>query len=113
MSLLLCIAVVTKITQPSPDRKMKSAYDSIQLTCSLNSNISPNITVVWTHNNSAVGMLPSNKSIESNETVTTLLMEDLQPMDAGVYQCVFNHIVDGWILRRIINLVITGVFVYR
>ena len=55
-------------------------------------------------------MIPSNKSIESNETATTLLMEDLQLTDAGVYECVFNHTIDGWILRRTINLDVTGVF---
>jgi len=79
----------------------------------LNSNIPSNVTIEWIHNNSAVAMIPSNKSIESNDTATTLLMEDLQLTDAGVYECVFNHTVDGWILRRTINLDITGVFIYR
>ena len=38
------------------------------------------------------------------DNTTTLLIDDPEPSDAGVYQCVANDRVYGWTLRRIITL---------
>ena len=37
-------------------------------------------------------------------STTTLVIRNPQPSDAGIYQCVFNDSVDGWILKRNIGL---------
>ena len=70
------------------------------ITCSLNITIPSTVIVTWFHNNSnaVVGT--------KNGDTTTLQIENLQPSDAGVYQCVF--IDSGWIIRRNLRLVIAG-----
>ena len=80
--------------------------DPVQLMCSLNIDIPSNVEVMWLHNGSTNITTP-NESTENGST-TTLLIEDLQPSDAGVYQCVFNDTEDEWILSRNISLLITG-----
>ena len=77
------------------------------LTCSLNVMIPSSVTIIWTHNSTSI----TNDKITQTGNTTTLLIENLQPSDAGVYQCVFNDgDVDGsgWILRRNIRLLIRG-----
>ena len=75
--------------------------NSVELMCSLNINISSNMIVTWLHNGSIT--IPSNVVTTTGST-TTLPISDLQPSDAGVYQCVFNDTVDEFILRRNIGL---------
>ena len=82
---------------------------SIPLTCSLNINIPSSVTVTWISNNTVIATSP-NKLIEIGSTNTTLLINRLQPSDAGVYQCVFTDTADGWTLRKNITLLITGMF---
>ena len=47
-------------------------------------------------------IVTSNNVIQTGNTAT-LLIENLQPSDAGVYQCVFNDSVNGLVLRRNIS----------
>ena len=77
-----------------------------QLMCSLNIDIPSSVKVVWLHIDNTI-MTTANESTENGNT-TTLLIEDLQPSDAGVYQCVFNDTENEWILTRNIILFITG-----
>ena len=72
------------------------------LTCSLNVTIPSTVTVIWLHNGSVVMTTPLNGADS-----TTLEIGDLQPSDAGVYQCVFNDTA-GYVLRRSIALLIVG-----
>ena len=67
--------------------------------CSLNINISSNVTVMWLHNGIAVMTAPT---LTGN--TTTLKIENPQPSDAGVYQCVFNDKYYHWIGNRSITL---------
>ena len=71
------------------------------LMCSLNVTIPSTVTVTWLHNGSVV------MTASSNGNTTTLQIRDLQPSDAGVYQCVFNDTA-GYVLRRSTNLLIVG-----
>jgi len=71
---------------------------------SLNVTIPSNVTVIWLYNGSIVNLTPPNSATQTGNTAT-LLIENLQPSDAGVYQCVFNDTA-GFILRRNINLLI-------
>ena len=73
--------------------------DSVQLMCSLNTDIPSSVTVTWLHNGSDVVIIPPNEVLTVGNT-TTLIIVNPQPSDAGVYQCVFNDTVDQWILRR-------------
>ena len=68
------------------------------ITCSLNITIPSTVIVRWLHNGSVVMTTPSNQvtQIDSN---TTLQIDNLQPSDVGVYQCVFND-TTGYVLRR-------------
>jgi len=74
------------------------------MSCSLNVIISSNVTVTWYHNGSLVGTTSPNSATQTGNT-TTLLIGNLQPSEAGVYQCAFNDTA-GFILRRNINLLI-------
>ena len=79
------------------------------LTCSLNVTIPSNAIVSWIHNNAIP--IPGNNVTQTGNT-TTLLIENLQLSDAGVYQCSFDFAFDDgsrWLLRRNIRLIITGV----
>ena len=99
------------ITQPSTDNDVQIVSPTATmatLTCSLNITIPSTVIAFWTHNN----IIFSQITIADN--TTTLLMRNLQPSDAGDYQCVFNDQVgSGWILRRNIRLIITGLCVYK
>ena len=74
---------------------------SVQLTCSLNVNIPSSVTVTWFLNTLPFLITP-NKVIQSGNT-TTLLIENPQPSDAGVYECSFMGLNDV-LLRRVIVL---------
>ena len=74
-----------------------NSLSSVQLTCSLNVTIPSSMAVTWLHNGT---ITPLNEVLTAGST-TTLLIRNLQPSDAGVYQCVFNY--KGWMLRRIIS----------
>ena len=51
--------------------------------------------IIWLHNGSVV-----RTSYAPPGNTTTLVIENPEPSDAGVYQCVFNDSVNGWMLRR-------------
>ena len=72
----------------------------VQLMCSLNINISSNVIVTWLHNGS-VAM--ATQVITAGNT-TKLVIRNIQPSDAGVYQCVFNDTFDNWMLTKNIAL---------
>ena len=64
------------------------------------------MTVLWFHNTTN---FVDRSQVTTADSTTTLLIENLQPSDAGVYQCVFNDdIGSGWEIRRNLRLVITG-----
>ena len=101
------------ITQPSTDNDVKIVSPTAamaSMTCSLNITIPSTVVVTWSHNTNLIIDL---SQVTQTDSTTTLLIEHLQPSDAGVYQCVFNDAVGSeWILRRNIRLFITGSFVY-
>ena len=102
------VIICTEIIQPSVDnsRVIVDMSDPVQLMCSLNIDIPLGVEVMWLHNGSTIVTIP-NESTENGST-TTLLIEDLQLSDVGVYQCVFNDTENEWILRKNISLLITG-----
>ena len=99
------------VTQPSTDYDVQivsSTATMANLTCSLNVTIPSSVVVIWKHNT-----IPADEVTQAGNT-TTLLIENPQPSDAGVYQCVFNDDTVGgvgWILKRNIRLLITGMFI--
>ena len=101
------------ITQPSTDNDVQIVSPTAtmtSITCSLNITIPSTVTVTWSHNTSLITDL---SQITTAGSTTTLLIENLQPSDAGVYQCMFNDVVgSGWTLRRNIRLFITGSYSY-
>ena len=100
------------ITQPPTDyyaQIVSSNAAMVNLMCSLNISIS-RMFVTWTNNKGSMLV-----STETGNT-TIVVIENPQPSDSGVYQCVFND--DGfggsaWTLRRNIVLSITGMFVHE
>ena len=101
------------ITQPSTDYDVQIVSPTAtmaNLICSLNITIPSSVIVIWMHDSN---IIPLNEATQTGNT-TTLLIENLQPSDAGVYQCVFNDDYDGsgWILRRNIRLLITGMHIW-
>ena len=74
---------------------------AVQLMCSLNVTIPSSMTVTWLHNDTII-MIPPNEVLTAGST-TTLVIRNLQPSDAGVYQCLFNDSVNGWMLSRNIS----------
>ena len=72
----------------------------VQLMCSLNINIS---MATWLHNDSITMTTPRSEITTAGNT-TTLVIRNLQPSDAGVYQCVFSDTSDTWTLTRNIGL---------
>ena len=67
--------------------------------CLLNFNITSDVTVMWLHNGSVV-----MTTLTQTGNNTTLQIGNLQLLDAGVYQCVFNDTFNHWILKRNITL---------
>ena len=88
-----------------------NSLSSVQLMCSLNVTIPSSMTVTWSHNGNDI-MTPPNE-VSTTGNTTTLLTRNLQPSVAGVYQCVFNDSVNGWILRRNSTLLISSMFLYH
>jgi len=81
------------------------------VTCSLNVTIPSSMIVLWRHNGNIVNVTSPNNATQTGNTAT-LLIGNLQPSDAGVYQCILNNpIPNGWVLRRNI-LIITGMESY-
>ena len=101
------------ITQPSIDNDVQIVSPTATmatLTCSLNIAIPSTVIVVRANNINFIDF----RQITTTGNTTTLLIENLQPSDAGDYQCVFNDAVgSGWTLRRNIRLITTGLCVYR
>ena len=97
------------ITQPSTDNDVQIVSPTAimaTLTCSLNITIPSTVIVTWSHNENLITDL---SQITSTGNTTTLLIENLQPSDAGDYQCGFNDALgSGWVLRRNIKLIIIG-----
>ena len=97
---------VVDIIQPTKNSHnvtFNKSTNSVQLMCSLNIDIPSSVTVIWLHNNNTV-MTTSSNNITKTGNTTTLTIENPQSSNAGVYQCVFNDIVDQWALRRNITL---------
>jgi len=57
--------------------------------------------VTWLHNRA---IMKSPDDVTQTGNTTTLIIRNPQPSDAGIYQCVFNDSVNGWILKRNIGL---------
>ena len=102
------------ITQPSTDNDVQIVSPTATmatLTCSLNVTIPSNAAVTWRHNNT-VNILLSQ--VSTTGSTTTLTIGNPQSSDAGDYECIFNDVVgSGWILRRNIILLITGMYVTK
>jgi len=98
-------------TQPSTDNDVQivsSTATMANVMCSLNVTIPSSMIISWRHNDSLVSTTSPNNATQT----ATLLIIDLQPSDAGVYQCRFINNMNGWVLRRNIRLLITGMFVH-
>ena len=111
VSIYLCIgyAAPYHITEPSTDNDVQIVSPNAtmtSITCSLNITIPSTVIVTWLHNGSAVMTTASNEVTQTGST-TTLVIDNLQPSDAGVYQCVFNDSA-GYVLRRRTKLLIVG-----
>ena len=65
--------------------------------CTLNINISSNVTVTWMHNE-CVAMTTHPNEVITNGNTTTFITGNLQQSDE--YQCVFTDSVNGWTLSR-------------
>jgi len=90
------------VTQQSTVQIVSPTATMASVKCSLDAAIPSSMTVTWLHNGSSVMTM---HTMQSNN-IATLQINNLQPSDAGVYQCVFNDAATGWILRRKINLLI-------
>ena len=89
------VFLVVGIVQPSTNSHtitFDQSTSHVQLMCSLNIDISSNVTVTWLHNGSVV-----MATFTQTGNTTTLQIENPQPSDAGVYQCVFNNTYYQWI----------------
>jgi len=75
---------------------------SVVLECRLSEKFTSSVIIMWSHDGDDI-MSTSNNILHSADA-TILQLSDLQPSDAGVYQCVFNDTINGWILRRNIVL---------
>ena len=98
------------ITQPSTNNDVwivSPTATMATLTCSLNITIPLSTMIVfWVHNTIFIGM---SSQITTAGNTTTLLIQNLQPSDAGDYQCGFNDVIgSGFTVRRNIRLVIAG-----
>ena len=95
------------ITQPSTDNDVQIVSPTAtmtSITCSLNITIPSTVIVTWSHNTSLITDL---SQVTTTDSTTTLLIENLQPSDAGDYQCAFNDTA-GYVLRRNTILLIVG-----
>ena len=99
-------------TKNSHNVTFDESTSSVQLMCSLNIDIPSSVTVTWLHNDNIVMTTSPNKITQTGNT-TTLTIENPQPSDAGVYQCVFNDTIDQWTLRRNIILDMLCKYMYN
>jgi len=65
-----------------------NSASSVQLMCSLNINIPSSLTILWTYNAIPFIVVPPNEVITTGNTAT-LVIQNPQPSDAGLYQCTF------------------------
>ena len=97
------------ITQPSTNDYVQIVSPTatmVTLTCSLNITIPFTVIVIWANN---INFITDSSQITTAGNTTTLLIQNLQPSDAGDYECIFNDAIgSGWTLRRNIRLVIAG-----
>ena len=103
---LLFFITAPNIIYPPNDSQVvmfNNSSSSVQLMCSLNVTIPSSMIVTWSHNGTTT---PPNEVLTAGST-TTLVIRNPQPSDAGIYQCVFNDSVNGWMLRRNIS----GIFI--
>ena len=101
MHLFSCIFVIApSIIHPPNDSYIVTVNpsSSVQLMCSLNVTIPVSMIVTWSHYGNDI-MTPPNE-VSTTGNTTTLTIGNPQPSDAGVYECVLNDIVNGWMLRR-------------
>ena len=107
------------ITQPSTDYDVQIVSPTatmVNLTCSLNVTIPVYVQILWIHivHNNKHEIMSKRKQQLKDDKTATLLVKNLQPSDAGIYQCVFNDQAgSGWTLRRNIQVCIIGKFVYE
>ena len=81
----------------------------VNLICSLNVTIPGSMIVQWTRDNQR---LPSDDPTGS--TTTTLVIENFEPLDPGVYQCLFSDVHNSrWILTRTIILNVSSKFIMK
>ena len=88
------IAVVVLVPQvifPPEDLSVTftNFTSSVQLMCSLNIIIPPNVTVIWSHNSIPLTIIEAPNEITTAGNTTTLVIGDPRPSDAGVYRCSF------------------------
>ena len=96
------------ITQPSTnDYVQMVSPDATQLTlmCSLNITIPSGMTITWLHDDRIKNTIMTQ--VDQNKNTVSLIIGELIPSDAGVYQCVFND-TTGCILSANITLLILG-----
>ena len=101
------------ISRPSTDNDVQIISPTATmatLTCSLNITIPFGMFIIWDHYGN-IATIASNKNATQTSHSTTLLIENPQSSDVGLYRCTFNNAVnDGWVLRRHIRLLITSKF---
>ena len=106
------------ITQPPTDnyvQRVSSTAAMVNLMCSLNITITTTMVVLWTPPTNDI-LSPPLVNFYTTGNTTTLVIENPQPSDSGVYQCAFNDDGfggSGWVLRRNIVLNVTGMFVHE
>ena len=95
---------IPHIIQPSSSTiTVSTRARVISLVCSLNVTIPSSATVTWFHDGNVVMTTYYNKIIQTGNT-TTLIIRYPWRSDAGVYECVFNDTVNGWMVKRNITL---------
>ena len=82
---------------------------TFSVTCTLNITMLPGMRVQWTHNRNIFSSPTAN--ITTAGKATTLVIENFQPSDVGVYRCLFIDSSSGWTQTRNIRLVIGSKFV--
>ena len=66
--------------------------------CSLNVEIPPDMTVLWIYNSNPFNTVPPDEVTQTGNTAT-LVIQNPQPSDVGLYQCIFAGLgVGGSIL---------------
>jgi len=88
-------------TQPSTDYDVQIISPTATManvTCSLNVTIPSSVRILWRHNGSLVSTTSPNNAAQTGNTAI-LLIGNLQPSDAGVYQCVFNNPIPNGLLN--------------